>query len=101
MVKYKCNFCGKADIPTQAGLKVHIQLLKAGCWEAMERQTNLSLSPENDTRTTGTWTRQEEDWTSDSNDASIDHGDVLNDDFSPFVLSLRRVDSPETELAEN
>jgi hypothetical protein len=49
MVKYKCNFCGKADIPTQAGLKVHIQLSKAGCREAMETQTNRSLSPDLET----------------------------------------------------
>jgi hypothetical protein len=75
MVKYKCNSCGKADIPTQAGLKVHIQLSKAGCQEVMERQTDWSLSPENDALTT--WARWDNDQTpNDSNDASMDRGDI-------------------------
>ena len=99
MVKYKCNFCGKADIPTQAGLKVHIQLSKAGCWEAMERQTNWSLLPENDTPTT--WVRWDNDQTNDSNDASVDHGDVFYNGFSPFIPSPRHIDLPKPELAEN
>jgi hypothetical protein len=102
MVKYKCNFCGKADIPTQAGLKVHIQLSKAGCQEAMERQTNRSLSPdlENDAPTSRA--RQDDNQTpNDSNDASVDHGDISYDDVPPFLPSPRHVDSPEPELAEN
>ena len=45
MVKYKCNFCGKGSMLTQAGLKIHIQLSKAGCQEAMERGMNRLLSP--------------------------------------------------------
>ena len=98
MAKYRCNFCGKADIPTQAGLKVHIQLSKAGCREAMERQTNRSLSPENDTPTTRA---RRDDNQSDSNDTSMDHHDISYDDFSPFVPSPRHVDSPEPEPAEN
>ena len=101
MAKYKCNFCGKADIPTQAGLKVHIQLSKAGCREAMERQTNRSLSPENHTPTTRA--RQDDDQApgNASNDASMDYADVPYEDFEPFVPSPRHIDSPEPEPAEN
>jgi len=86
MAKYKCNFCGKADIPTQAGLKVHIQLSKAGCREAMERQMNRSLSPENDSATT---IPARQDNTYGYNDAPVD-------DLPPFVPSPRN-NSPEPE----
>jgi hypothetical protein len=101
MAKYKCNFCGKADIPTQAGLKVHIQLSKAGCREAMERQTNRSLSPENHTPTTRA--RQDDNHTpgNASDDAFMDDADVLYDDVQPFVPSPRHIDSLEPEPAEN
>ena len=86
MAKYKCNFCGKADIPTQAGLKVHIQLSKAGCREAMGRQMNRSLSPENEIRQIPA--RQ---------DKSFNSGDIPIDDIPPFVPSPRNTDSPEPE----
>jgi len=91
MGKYKCNFCGKADIPTQAGLKVHIQLSKAGCREAMERQMNRSLSPESDSATTIP-ARQDNSY--GSNDTPVD-------ELPPFVPSPRHIDSPEPEPTGN
>ena len=93
MAKYRCNFCGKADIPTQAGLKVHIQLSKAGCREAMERQTNQSLSPENEAATIPA--RQNDSCTPNDPDG------MPVDDILPFVPSPRRVDSPEPGITEN
>ena len=96
MVSYKCNFCGKADIPTQAGLKVHIQLLKAGCREAMEKQRNWSLSPDADV-TAGPARRDDIRPPSDFDDVPMD---VLFDDIPSFVPPPRHADSAEPEPAE-
>jgi hypothetical protein len=93
IMAYKCNFCGKADICTQVGLKVHIQLSKAGCRKAMERQVNRSLSPENDdvaiisVRAAG-------------QDNSRNSDDIPIDDILLFVPSPRNIDSPKPEPSE-
>lgn len=107
MVKYRCNFCGKRDIPTQAGLKVHIRLSKAGCREAMERQINRSLSPEaicipRRRHTSPSPTSTDENGMPIQADAAdLPVGDVPYDDFPPFVPSPSHDESPEPGTTGN
>jgi hypothetical protein len=98
MVTYKCNFCGKRDIPTQAGLKVHIRLSKAGCQEAMEREINRSLSPADEAVHI-----PQRRHTKDDDGVPAELGDVsyYNDTPPPFVPSPRHNVSPEPETTEN
>ena len=99
MVKYKCNFCGKGGIPTKAGLKVHIQLSKAGCREAMERQIIQSLSPDEVIHIPQ---RQHTSPTPiDKNRGSNDLGDMLYDDLPSFVHSPRHSEPPELKTTGN
>jgi hypothetical protein len=97
MVMYKCNFCSKADIPTQAGLKVHIQLSKAGCHEAMEKQRNRSLSLDADVTAGPARHNNICPGPSDFDDVPMD---VLFDDILSFVPPPRHADSAEPEPAE-
>lgn len=100
MAKYKCNFCGKGDIPTQAGLKVHIRLSKAGCREAMERQVNRPISPADK----AIHIPQKRHIRSASMDEIIvppDLGDVSYNDLPPFEPSPRHDESPEPETTGN
>ena len=99
MVKYKCNFCGKGGIPTKAGLKVHIQLSKAGCQEAMERQINWSLSPDEVIHIPQ---RQHTSPTPiNKNRVSNDLGDVSYDDLPSFVPSPRHSEPPKLKTTGN
>jgi hypothetical protein len=95
MVKYKCNFCGKKDLPTQAGLKVHIRLSKAGCREAMERQINRSLSPLADRPIHVHQRRHTRSSSVDENGFPANPSDISYNDFPPFVPSPRHDPSPE------
>ena len=94
---YRCNFCGKGDIATQAGLKVHIRL-RAGCREAMERQINRSLSPMAADDSEAMHVDQKRQVSPISIDENADQGNVSND-FPPFIPSPRHADeSPELDL---
>jgi hypothetical protein len=101
MVKFKCNFCGKRDIPTQAGLKIHIRLSKAGCQEAMEREMNRSLSPE----AIHIPQRRQVITSEDDNGVPGNLGDASYDNIpsppEPFVPSPRHDESPELETSED
>jgi hypothetical protein len=102
MVKYRCNFCGKGDIPTQAGLKVHIRLSKAGCREAMERQINRSLSPADDSICIPRRRHTSPSPTStDENGVSTDAADLDDVPYDDFVPLPRHNESPELETTGN
>src|SRR5882762_10935725 len=95
--KYRCNFCGKGDIPTMGGLKVHISLTQA-CREAMDQQMERSASPELMVSQSSVPDILQPGFVDSEPTNSGLTGDV---DFPPFIPSPRRGCSAEPESVKS
>src|ERR1700676_2134783 len=95
--KYRCNFCGKGDIPTMGGLKVHISLTQA-CRAAMNQQMERSASPELMVSQPSVPDTLQPGFVDSEPTNSGLTGDV---DLPPFIPSPRRGRSAEPESIES